>query len=202
MSLSELATACEVPSGAWYALYTRHQHEKTVAQSLEGKGFQVFLPLYSALHRWKDRTKQLSLPLFPCYVFLRTGGREWLPVLTTPGVHMVVSCSGLPTPIPETEIDAIRRVVENSTLVQPHPFLRTGDWVRVRCGPLADIEGILVRKKNKFRLVLSVDMLGKSASVEVDLASVERITRGGNNKNINRAEARGTGLRAPDGSML
>ena len=202
MSFSEPARVCAAPSGAWYALYIRHQHEKAVAVSLEGKGYQVFLPLYDAVHRWKDRTKLLSLPLFPCYVFLRTGGRAWLPVLTTPGVHMVVSCSGLPTPIPETEIDAIRRVVESCGLVEPHPFLRTGDWVRVRSGPLADIEGILVRKKSKFRLVLSVEMLGKSASVEVDLASVERIIRGADNKSLNPAVPRESYLRAPGDTML
>ena len=202
MSFLEPARVCEVASGAWYALYTRHQHEKAVALSLEGKGFQVFLPLYDAVHRWKDRTKLLSLPLFPCYVFLRTGGREWLPVLTTPGVHMVVSCSGLPTPIPETEIDAIRRVVESCGLIEPHPFLRTGDWVRVRSGPLADIEGILVRKKSKFRLVLSVEMLGKSASVEVDLASVERIIRGTDNKSLNPAATSDICLRGPGGTIL
>jgi transcription antitermination factor NusG len=201
MSFSELEIACEVPDEAWYALYTRHQHEKAVAQSLEGKGFEVFLPLYNAVHRWKDRTKQLSLPLFPCYVFLRTGGRGWLPVLTTPGVHMVVSCSGLPTPIPDAEIHSIRRVVENSTLIEPHPFLRTGDWVRVRSGPLADIEGILVRKKSKFRLVLSVEMLGKSASVEVDVASVERITRESSNKSLVAAVPTETCLHAPGRTM-
>jgi len=202
MSFSELATGRELPRGAWYALYTRHQHEKAVAQSLEGKGFDVFLPLYNAVHRWKDRTKQLSLPLFPCYVFLRTGAGEWLPVLTTPGVHMVVSCSGLPTPIPEAEIDSIRRVVENSTLVEPHPFLRTGDWVRVRSGPLADVEGILVRKKSKFRLVLSVEMLGKSASVEVDLAIVERIAHGSNNRSLAPVVPTETCLHAPRRTML
>jgi transcription termination/antitermination protein NusG len=202
MSFSEPATACEVPGGAWYALYTRHQHEKAVAQSLEGKGFHVFLPLYHAVHRWRDRTKQLSLPLFPCYVFLRTGGGEWLPVLTTPGVHMVVSCSGLPTPIPEAEIDTIRRVVENSTSVEPHPFLRTGDWVRVRSGPLADVEGILVRRKSKFRLVLTVEMLGKSASVEVDLASVERIISDSRNKSLTPAVSTETCLRIPGRATL
>jgi transcription antitermination factor NusG len=202
MSFTEPATDAAVPTGAWYALYTRHQHEKTVALNLEGKGFQVFLPLYNAVRRWKDRTKQLSVPLFPCYVFLRTAGREWLPVLTTPGVHMVVSCSGLPTAIPDVEIDAIRRVVESSGLVEPHPFLKTGDWVRVRSGPLADIEGILVRKKSQFRLVLSVEMLGKSASVEVDLASVERITRGTNSKSAAPTAPREASLRVPGATTL
>ncbi len=175
MSLSELSALDEVSSAAWYALYTRHQHEKTIASALANKGFEVFLPLYNVAHRWKDRTKQLSLPLFPCYVFLRTGGREWLPVLTTPGVHMVVGYSGQPTSIPEAEIDAIRRAVQNSTQVEPHPFLKCGDWVRVKSGPLEDIKGILVRKKSQFRLVLSVEMLGKSVSLEVDVSTVERI---------------------------
>jgi len=177
MSSSELQRASALPKLEWYALYTRHQHEKTIAHSLSNKGFEVFLPLYNAAHRWKDRTKQLSLPLFPCYVFLRTRGHEWLPVLTTPGVHMVVSYAGQPAAIPGAEVEAIRRALESSKHVEPHPFLKTGDWVRVRSGSLAGIEGVLVRRKNQFRLVLSVEMLGKSAAVEVDVATVERIAR-------------------------
>jgi transcription antitermination factor NusG len=176
--------SCPEPQGVptlpkldWYALYTRHQHEKTIALSLSKKGIEVFLPLYNATHRWKDRTKQVSLPLFPCYVFLRTDGRNWLPVLTTSGVHMVVSYAGQPAAIPSPEIDAIRRALERSKRVEPHPFLKTGDWVRVHSGSLAGIEGILVRKKNHLRLVLSVEMLGKSAAVEVDVATIERIAR-------------------------
>jgi transcription antitermination factor NusG len=173
MSLSE-TTSCQQARATWYALYTRHQHEKTVAAALTNKGFDVFLPLYNVTHRWKDRTKQLSLPLFPCYVFLSTKGYEWLSVLTTPGVHMVVGYSGQPAGIPEAEIDAIRRAVQFSNHVEPHPFLKCGDWVRVNSGPLEGIEGILVRKKSQFRLVLSVEMLGKSVSLEVDISTVER----------------------------
>jgi transcription antitermination factor NusG len=113
-----------------------------------------------------------------------------------------VSCSGLPTPIPEGEIDAIRRAVENSESVEPHPFLKTGDWVRVRSGPLADIEGILVRRTRKVRLVLCVEMLGKSASVEVDLTNVERIVRSTHNKNLEPRVPREASLRAPSGTIL
>jgi transcription antitermination factor NusG len=166
----------ELPESAWYALYTRHQHEKAVARVLSGKGFQVFLPLYDAVRRWKDRTKQISLPLFPCYVFLQ-GVHRRLDILSTPGVHSVVSSEGRPAPISEEEIEAIRRMIESKALIEPHPFLKTGDWIRVKAGPLAGVEGILVRKKNQWRLVVSVELLQKSVAVEVDASSVERAPR-------------------------
>lgn len=161
---------------AWYALYTRHQHEKTVADILSRKGFEIFLPLYSTIHRWKDRNKQLSLPLYPGYVFVYDNLERKLPILTTPGVHSIVGMAGCPEPIPDSEIDAVKRIMESSLAVEPHPYLRCGDRVRVLLGPLEGIEGILVRKKNDFRLVLSVEMLMKSVSVEIDAALVERTT--------------------------
>ena len=162
---------------AWHALYTRHQHEKVVARVLENKGFEIFLPLYPTARRWKDRTKQLSLPLFPCYVFLRGGLDRWLDIISTLGIHSFVGSDGQPATIPETEIDAVRKGVEKGVRVEPHPFLRCGDWVRVKSGPLEGIEGILLRKKNLFRLVLSVELLEKSVALEVDAWAVERITR-------------------------
>ncbi len=160
-------------SHVWYALYTRHQHEKTVAGFLSNKGFEVFLPLYSVVHQWKDRAKHLSLPLYPCYVFLRGGLDRRLQILTTPGVHGVVGTSDGPSPIPDAEIDAVRQVVESPLRVEPHPFLKCGDRVRVKSGPLQGIEGILARNKNLFRLVLSVELLQKSVAVEVDISVVE-----------------------------
>jgi transcription termination/antitermination protein NusG len=148
-----------------------------VAEILANKGFQVFLPLYFALHCWKDRTKRLSLPLFPCYVFLREGLERRLAVLTTPGVHGLVSFCGRPSPIPQHEIDAVRRMVEKGTHCEPHPYLKCGDWVRVKTGPLAGLEGVLVRKKNLFRLVISVELLQQSVAIEVEATAVERATR-------------------------
>ncbi len=175
MSLASYKTAGDDASENWYALYTRHQHEKAVAQSLSSKGFEIFLPLYTVAHRWKDRTKQLSLPLFPCYVFFRGGLDRWLQIVTTPGVNAVVGCGGRAGVIPQTEIEDVRQVVESSLRVEPHPFLNCGDRVRIKSGPLVGIEGILIRKKNLFRLILSVAMLGKSAAVEVDASLVERV---------------------------
>jgi len=161
---------------AWYALYTRHQHEKTVASLLLSKGIQVFLPLYSSVHKWRDRDRMLLLPLYPGYVFLRDRLNCKLHILTTPGVHSIVGTAGGPEPIPEFEIDAVKRIIESSLAVEPHPFLRCGDWARVTRGPLEGIEGFLLRKKNAYRLVLSVEMLMKSVAVEIDASMVERIS--------------------------
>ena len=175
--LSESMTATEnnFSNSSWYALYTRHQHEKIVDQILTNKGFSTFLPLYATTHSWKDRTKSLQLPLFPCYVFLKGGIERRLQILTTPGLYGLVSSAGQPATIPDIEIEAIRRVVESGTRVEAHPYLRCGNWVRVKNGPLTGIEGILVRKKNISRLVLSVEILGTAAAIEVAAFQVEAI---------------------------
>jgi transcription antitermination factor NusG len=158
----------------WYALHTRHQHERLVARSLAGKGFETFLPQYTVVRRWSDRAKELSVPLFPCYVFLRGGLDNRLAVLTTPGVHGFVGFAGHAAPIPQIEIDAVRKAAQDAT-IEPHPFLKCGDWVRVNSGPLEGVEGVLVRKKNSLRLVLSLELLRRSAAVEVDASAVERV---------------------------
>jgi transcription antitermination factor NusG len=160
---------------AWWALYTRHQHEKTVAEMLLCKGLEVFLPLHESMRRWKDRQKLLSLPLFPGYVFVRGNLSRRLQVLTKPGVHMILSRGEEIAVVPEDEILAIRRAVEGPYRIEPHPFLKCGERVRVTRGSLEGVEGILVRKKNLYRLVLSVDMLARSVGVEVDAADVEPI---------------------------
>ena len=161
----------------WNAIYTRYQHEKTVADNLTKSGLEVFLPTYTVVRQWTDRKKCLSLPLFPCYVFLRSHFEERWTILATPGVQSFVMFAGRPAPIPDLEIDAIRKAVASSLRVEPHPFLRCGDWVRIKSGPLEGIEGILVRKKGSYRLVLSLQQLGKSMAVEVDAFSVEPLRR-------------------------
>jgi transcription antitermination factor NusG len=165
-------------AASWRAVYTRHQHEKMISRLLSEKGFEVFLPLYQVRRRWKDRVKELSLPLFPCYVFIQGGFERRLDIVTTPGIHGFVTLGNAPAVIPEQEIEGIRQAVTSGALVEPHPFLKCGDWVRIRSGPLEGIEGILVRKKNSLRLVLSVELLQKSISMEVDASSVERMRSG------------------------
>ena len=167
MPLVDGLEAKPVDDSPWWALYTRHQHEKAVAEMLSAKGFEVFLPLYESTRRWKDRTKMLSLPLFPCYLFLRGGLDRKLQVVTTPGVHMILYRGEHVAVVPEQEMQSIHKAVGASSHLEPHPFLRCGMRVRVVRGALEGVEGVLVRKKNLCKLVLSVEMLAQSVAVEI-----------------------------------
>ncbi len=160
----------------WYALYTSHQHERMIARSLTSRGYEVFLPLYEEVRQWSDRRKRLMVPLFPCYVFVKACLERRVNILVTPGVHGFVSFDNHPAPIPPAEIEDLRRIV-GLARIEPHPFLRCGDAVRVRYGPFQGIEGILVRKKGRTRLVLSVELLQKSAAIEIDAAMTEKLPR-------------------------
>lgn len=166
---------CTRRADGWWAVYTRHQHEKTVAGVLANKGFEVFLPLYESDRRWKDRTKTLMLPLFPCYVFVRGEMERRLQIVNTPGAHMIVSNGSHFSEIPNGEIEAIRCAIESNHKVEPYPLLKAGDRVRVIRGALEGLEGILVRKRNSYRLILTVAMLAQSAAVEVSALDVEPI---------------------------
>jgi transcription antitermination factor NusG len=157
----------------WWVVYTRHQHEKAVAGALAAKGHEVFLPLYASLRKWKDRRKTITLPLFPCYVFVRGAQDRRLSIVTTPSVHMMLTKGDVPAVVPEDEIEAIRRTLEGGMKIEPHPFLKCGQRVRVKHGVLEGVEGILVRVRSLFRLVLSVEILNKSVAVEIDASSVE-----------------------------
>jgi transcription antitermination factor NusG len=172
--VSELGSNSEMPL-AWYAVYTRHQHEKSTAQILNQKGFSVLLPLYRSLSRWKDRNREVHLPLFSGYVFILAELDQKVEILRTPGVCWFVSTAGRPSSLPPHEIESIRRLTEQSCQFHPCTFLSSGDRVRVRSGPLVDMEGILVRVKNQHRLIVSVTLLSQSASVEIDSNTVEKI---------------------------
>jgi transcription antitermination factor NusG len=173
--MKQMHKSANVIDGAssWWAIYTRHQHEKAVAQVLATKGFDVFLPLYDSVRRWKDRSKMLSLPLFPGYVFVRGGMNRRLHVLTTPGVHTILYNGDRIATIPKGEIEAIQKAVHSPCRVEPHPFLRCGEKVRVIRGSLEGVQGVLIRKKSIYRLVLSVEMLAQSVAVEIDAVDVE-----------------------------
>ncbi|HUA98740.1 MAG TPA: UpxY family transcription antiterminator [Terracidiphilus sp.] len=169
--------ACEEALSAanWYALYTRYKHEKVIAQHLDQMGFDVFLPLYREIHQWKDRRKDVVLPLFPSYVFFSGDLRRQFEVLNVPGVCSFVYSGGKVAIISAAELDAVRRAVNSRLAVEPHPFLQCGERVRVHSGPMAGVEGIITRKKGSLRLVLPVEMLCRSVSVELEEAHVERM---------------------------
>ena len=165
----------EVGPTSWYALYTKHQHEKKASTYLGKTGFEVLLPTYQSASRRKDRNKIITLPIFPGYVFVRAGLDRTLDLLKAPGVFWIVGNSNGPIMVPETEIDGLKKIMRSDARVEPHPYLKTGDRVRVRSGSLSGLEGILVRFKNVCRVVLSLELLQKALAVEIDASLVERI---------------------------
>jgi len=158
----------EPTAAAWYALVCRPRHEKVVASCLQMKSLDCFVPLYRDLRRWSDRTKQVDLPLFPGYAFCRFGSQERSLVLKTPGVTSVVGNGRMPLAIDDEEIARLQRVVESGLSLQPWAFLEAGDKARVACGPLRGVEGIVVRAKNRDRMVVSITLLRRAVAVEVD----------------------------------
>src|SRR5579864_8356897 len=157
----------------WCAVYTHSRHEKKVAQQLEERQIENFLPLYRSVRRWKDRRKELDLVLFPGYVFVYLDLKDRLRVLQVPSVVRFVSFNGQPAPLPDAEIEVLVSGLAKGVRAEPHPYLKVGHRVRVKYGPLAGTQGILVRRKDKFRVVLSIDLIMRSVAVEVDEADVE-----------------------------
>jgi transcriptional antiterminator NusG len=156
----------------WYAVWTRSRHEQVVREQLERKGLEAFLPTVTRWSRWKDRKKQIDWPLFPGYCFARFDAADRLPVLKCAGVVSIVSFDGDIAAVPETEIDGIRRLVESDLQFDPCPLIRKGMMVEVTHGPLKGVVGRLVRKGAHARLILSVELIGRAVSVEVDAADV------------------------------
>jgi len=156
----------------WYAVYTRAQHEKTVAAEMGIRKVEHFLPLYSSVRRWKDRRVQLELPLFPGYVFVRLALRDQLRVLQIPSVVRLVGFSGQPTALPDTEMEIMRSGLSQSLHAEPHPFLTVGRHVRIGGGPFAGLEGVLRRKKSGTRVIVSLGLIQRSVAVDVDIADV------------------------------
>lgn len=152
----------------WYALRIRSRQERVIASALHGKGYEVFLPLYLSRRRWSDRIKELELPMFPGYLFCRFDVQKRLPVIVTPGIVQVVGIGKDPIPVEDAEIAAIQSVVGSRLNAQPWPYLQVGRRVRIECGPLRGVEGILIAVKKAHRLVISVTLLQRSVAVEVD----------------------------------
>jgi len=161
----------------WYAAYTCANHEKRVSEQLGVRRVEHFLPLYSSVRRWKDRRVTLDLPLFPGYVFVKMALRDRLQVNQIPGVAHLVGFDGTPAALPEQEIDALRTSLVSGVRAEPHPYLRAGQRVRVKNGPLTGMEGVLLRRKGSFRLVISIELIQRSVAVDADEADVEAVRR-------------------------
>lgn len=151
----------------WYALRVRSNREKVVQSALRGKGYTEFLPLYRQVSRWSDRTRQIERPLFPGYVFGRFDVNHRLPILTISGVAQIVGSGSTPLAVDDDELQAIKCFVASGLPVEPWPYLREGQPVLVERGPLAGLEGILLRSKGQDNLVVSLSLLQRSVAVEV-----------------------------------
>jgi transcription antitermination factor NusG len=162
-------------SPQWFAAYTTSRHEKHVSELLAERRIETFLPLYRAARQWKKSCPViLDLPLFPSYLFVRMPRQSRGVVLGTPGVLSIVGSSREPWPLPDLEIDALRRGMQTCR-VEPHPFLKVGERVRIKAGVMAGVEGVLLRKKNEFRVILTLDLIMRSVAVEVDGADLEPV---------------------------
>jgi transcription antitermination factor NusG len=160
---------------AWYALVVKPNHEKAVCDHLSVSGYEAVLPLYRSRHRWSDRVKEVTLPLFPGYVFCRFSYRSRMRILRLPGVRSVVSAGQEPAPIPAQQIEAIQTVVDSGLPVKPWPFLKVGQRVVVTAGPLRGVEGILAEVRKTWHVIVSVELLQRSVAAEVDLESVSPV---------------------------
>jgi transcription antitermination factor NusG len=160
----------------WYALVVKPNHEKAVLAHLKAADFEASLALYRARRRWSDRIKEVTLPLFPGYVFCHFSYEGRLAVLRIPGVRSIVSAGPNLAPIPAREIAAIEAMVRSGLPVQPWPFLKVGQKVRVTSGPLRGVEGILVEFRKTWHVIVSVELLQRSVAAEIDRDSVSPLT--------------------------
>lgn len=166
------------PQPEWFAVHVRSRHEFKVADRLEKKAIEVFLPRVERVSKWKDRKKLVAFPLFPGYLFVHTtrDSGSLLNVLKVVGVvRMICTIPGQPDPIPDDQIMSLIKLVENKEELDPYPYLSEGQRVRITKGPLHGVEGILEEKLDKHILVLAVDVLRQGVALTIDAADVEKI---------------------------
>jgi transcription antitermination factor NusG len=160
-------------SANWFAAYTLSHHEKRAAKLLAARQIESYLPLYAVFHRWRNRCeRKIELPLFPNYVFVHIAPRVRVRVLEVPGVLSLIGFGGTLAPLPDLEIEMLRSGL-GQRRVEPHPYLVVGERVRIRAGAMTGLEGVLLRKKNQLRVVLTLDAIMQSVAVEVDAADLE-----------------------------
>jgi transcriptional antiterminator NusG len=159
----------------WYAVYTRSRFEKKVAVALQAKAIETYLPLLRKVHSWKDHKKLLEIPVFPGYFFARLPdcGETRLSILTSAGVIRILGHGEQLNPVSEVEIQSIRRLLSSAFPCFSNPFLKEGEWVRVKRGRIEGIKGSLLRLKNHTCLVVSVTLLYQSVAAEIEIRDVE-----------------------------
>ena len=159
----------------WFAAYTMSRHEKRIASHCERIGIEQFLPLYTSQRSWKNRTTvDLQMPLFPNYIFVRLLPQDHGPLMRLPGLLSTVGNASGPVVIPDGDMELLRRIIACKT-IEPHPFMTKGDKVRVMTGPLAGVIGVVLKKGNGLRFIVTLDVIGKSVSLQIDGSALELI---------------------------
>ena len=175
----------------WYVLFVRSNQEKRVAEALHGRDVEHFLPCYKSVRQWKDRRVTLEIPLFPGYVFLRLPLIDRAKALTVSNVVSIVGTRNEPSAISDEEIAWIKLGIEHGR-AEPYPYLKMGQRVIVTEGVMSGMEGILVRKRNNTRVVVSLDSIARAFVVEVDASSVRPLTA--RNRVITHEESAASGI--------
>lgn len=160
-------TQIQVPP-AWFALTVRPRHEKSAATNLRLRGLEEFLPLQRIRRSWSDRTQPVDFPLFPGYVFCRFGYRDRMRALNTPGVRSIVGFGNTDIALRDSEIESIRTLLSSGLPVSPWPYLRAGETVLIESGALSGVQGTVLREKSPWRIVVNIELLQRSVSVEID----------------------------------
>lgn len=158
------ATNC---TESWFALVTRPRHEKVVAETLKSKGLETFLPLVQRHHQYGRRSREFDVPLFPGYLFCRFNVLRRLPVITTAGIVRIVGAGASPIPVNDVELASLQIAMRARFPVHPHPFLHGGAKVAITEGPLAGMEGVVVKEKDPLRIVVSIGLLQRSVLLEI-----------------------------------
>jgi len=172
-----ISTHSQLEPAQWFAVHTRSRHEKKVHEALKNEGVTTFLPLVSKVSKWSDRRVTVQFPLFPCYVFVRISAApaERVSVLRTWGVLSFVGVQGRGIPIPDGQIEELQTLAENNVPVDPYPYLKVGQRVRVRGGCLDGIEGILAERDGERKVVISVDAIEKSLAIHIKGYEIEPV---------------------------
>ena len=170
-----LPTASSLHIPRWYVIYTYPRHEKSVADQLAQRSVETFLPTFTQVSHWKDRRVKLELPLFPGYVFTRICVNEKLAVISVPSVIRLLAFKGVPVPVSDSEIDAVRSCVGRGGVLVPHRFVAVGERVRVREGPFEGMEGIVVRHSNSCKLVVTIALIQQSVALEIEADLLEPV---------------------------
>jgi len=156
----------------WFAVQVQPQHELQVACQLQYKGFEHFLPSSDVKRRWSDRQVLIHKPLFPGYLFCRSKRSQFTTLLTTAGVYRIVGFGGRPVPVPENDIDQIHRVLNSKRILSTTSHFQSGERVQIGSGPLLGVIGVISQRRNKHRLIISIDHLMRSLSVDISSSDV------------------------------